>query len=553
MESRRNEMVFGPLAFFIGVVLFLLQFPSEAWGDRFDFEYNTSGVLDQKHDSWMGGDYIVATIENKSGQWLRLRELSLPLGVDTRLDSEWIVFLNVPSGDPPGNPEFADYSGTFDPDTPPPAYTDIDLYPHGILVEPGTAFSVGIRSAYIPYDLYVGTVKATFSAYTFRWIPRGWESLEGVHAVTALIQVYADYVDMSDILVFPDGSGLFPTIQHAIAAVDFGGTVRLADGVFKGEGNSKLTFFGKDLTLKSVSEDPKTCIIDCEGDLPLSGPSTGTGIIFNEGEGPGAVVSGITIRNGVFEVGAGILVDNSSPVIHNCVFENGFSAAGAGVYVYKGSPEIVACVFRDNYAEWSGGGLQMELSDGVVSHCRFERNHAGNYGGGALFGDCDGTSLEHSVFYANWSDIYGGALLLGGTAISMSQCTLSENSAPKGSAIYLEGQGPDIWMSILSFGDSPPLFIDGPRSVPDFVCCDIFGNTGGDWVGEIADQLGTDGNFNLDPQYCGELGTGDLTLQDDSPCGPGGNDCGLLIGGETVECDDTVAAPTTWSRLKQLY
>jgi uncharacterized repeat protein (TIGR01451 family) len=50
-------------------------------------------------------------------------------------------------------------------------------------------------------------------------------------------------------------------------------------------------------------------------------------------------------------------------------------------------------------------------------------------------------------------------------------------------------------------------------------CCDLFANAGGDWVGAVAPQLGTLGNFAADPRFCDST-TGQLHLRSDSPCLP---------------------------------
>ena len=58
-----------------------------------------------------------------------------------------------------------------------------------------------------------------------------------------------------------------------------------------------------------------------------------------------------------------------------------------------------------------------------------------------------------------------------------------------------------------------------------------YGNSGGDWVGCIADQDGINGNFCEDPLFCDPT-SGDFTLDRSSSCLPGnhpsGEDCGLI-------------------------
>jgi hypothetical protein len=87
-------------------------------------------------------------------------------------------------------------------------------------------------------------------------------------------------------------------------------------------------------------------------------------------------------------------------------------------------------------------------------------------------------------------------------------------------------------------------------------CCDVYGNAGGDWVGCIAQQGTLGGNFSADPEFCGELGSGNFELQLDSPCAPGnhpqGAACGV-IGARPVGCDISPVKKTSWSEIKSLF
>ncbi len=66
-------------------------------------------------------------------------------------------------------------------------------------------------------------------------------------------------------------------------------------------------------------------------------------------------------------------------------------------------------------------------------------------------------------------------------------------------------------------------------------CSDLYENEGGDWVGDIADQLGVNGNICEDPLFC-NADAGNLMVRDDSPCAPIHDpDCGL-IGAWPVGC-----------------
>ena len=77
-----------------------------------------------------------------------------------------------------------------------------------------------------------------------------------------------------------------------------------------------------------------------------------------------------------------------------------------------------------------------------------------------------------------------------------------------------------------------PIGADGSTS-PVLSCADVYGNAGGDWMGIIAAQAGTNGNFSEDPLFC-DHASGDVHLHEDSPCAnrPG---CGW-IGLEPIGC-----------------
>jgi hypothetical protein len=95
-------------------------------------------------------------------------------------------------------------------------------------------------------------------------------------------------------LVKPDGTGDYPVIQAAIDAAEDGDEILLADGVFKGQGNKEVHFWGKAVTVRSQSGNPVDCIIDGEGEIGLPYAA----FLFDFGEGPDAVVRDITIYNG---------------------------------------------------------------------------------------------------------------------------------------------------------------------------------------------------------------------------------------------------------------
>ncbi|MCK4773241.1 MAG: hypothetical protein KAT30_00595, partial [Candidatus Krumholzibacteria bacterium] len=137
-----------------------------------------------------------------------------------------------------------------------------------------------------------------------------------------------------------------------------------------------------------------------------------------------------------------------------------------------------------------------------------------SWGAGLTAGFNSNLDIVNNTFAYNGGDDgttrYGGGIYaLPGSNVWISNSIFYRNSARnEGSAIYCE-----------------------PGASVTLVCSDVYGNSGGDWVGCIADQDGINGNFCEDPLFCDPT-SGDFTLDRSSSCLPGnhpsGEDCGLI-------------------------
>jgi len=144
--------------------------------------------------------------------------------------------------------------------------------------------------------------------------------------------------------------------------------------------------------------------------------------------------------------GGGIFATNAaSPVVVNCVFaENSVNGGGGGMFVYYcGSPTLVGCVFTGNTARGAGGMFYEAGNDSrmVLVNCTFSNNSA-DYGGGLSCGRSYGSgsgALINCVFAGNASVASGGGAMrvTGGEGLSVTlhNCTLAANSAPRGNAL----------------------------------------------------------------------------------------------------------------------
>ncbi len=373
-----------------------------------------------------------------------------------------------------------------------------------------------------------------------------WRALVALPVVTASIFGSASAASH---LVLPDGTGDYPTIQSAVVAAAEGDTILLGDGIFQGDGNRNLDLGGKQLVLRSQSGQAQGCVIDCQG----SETTPRRGFHFHTGEGPATVIEAVTVRNGwglddpwgLSEAGA-VLCEDASPTLRGCVFEWNRAYFGAAILLYGVSaPVIEDCTFTDNEADLDGAGINCRgTSAPVVRDCLFADNIAGSRGGAFLADDDCAPLVVDCTFVRNTADNGGGAVYACGMSDPIVRdCTLESNAAGQNAAGLSCGCHALVLVeaTIIAFSTQGPAVDYFNDAEVTLVCCDIYGNAGGDWVGPIADQLGINGNFSEDPLFC-DAPSGDLRLHGDSPClprnHPSAEDCGV-IGAWPVGCPDT--------------
>ena len=356
------------------------------------------------------------------------------------------------------------------------------------------------------------------------------------------------------------GTGDFPTIQAAINAAFNGATIMLASGIYAGEGNRDLVYYGKAITVRSETGNAEDCVIDAGG----SAGEYHRGAYFYYGEGPEAVLEGVTITGGYEPSGGGVFCNmESSPTIRNCILrDNEAPHAGGGLHVTDSSPTVIGCTISGNWSDYGGGMICFYGSAPSFTDCVISGNWAISRGGGISTSGCSPTFLRCAIsgnwsegpaggvfttddsatftectFTGNWAATVGGAFHSRyAPAPTLTDCTFFENEAATGSGLYCESSQPIVENTIVAFGlGGGGVICDG--DAPFLTCCDIFGNAGGDWTGVIAPLLGLDGNISADPLFCGEsLPSAPLSLTNESPCAPEQQPVCGLIGAHPVGC-----------------
>ncbi|MFZ1947515.1 MAG: hypothetical protein WAW06_08195 [bacterium] len=335
----------------------------------------------------------------------------------------------------------------------------------------------------------------------------------------------------------PFGSGQFPTIQDAIDAAEDGDTIELADGSYVGPGNRDLDFKGKALTLRAQSGDPVRCAIDAQG----TSADEHRAFHFRSGESRDCRVLNLRITGGYHSAGGAILCEESggdnprrlpgadfadmlrvgsSPTFEGCMITNNYSTGNGGAVACDdySSTMFAGCDFAGNAAQGFGGAVYCGgASDVWLAGCAMTDNRSGASGGGCL---CTGGSiwLDSCVLAGNSADRGGGGVGVASGVGEIEGCTFGGNTGDPGSA--LEAQGTKVGVSVRStimHGNLGGSAVSCPGETVRVVDCDLYANSGGDWVGCVAGQAGVSGNFSADPAFC-DPDVGDYSLRPGSPC-----------------------------------
>lgn len=192
-----------------------------------------------------------------------------------------------------------------------------------------------------------------------------------------------------------------PSLQLALSMAESGThEIVVAPGTWVGPFDT----LGKAITVRS-SHGPSTTILDGRG--------IGRVVSIRSGEDPRTIIDGFTITGGTGFEGAGMLIEQASPTLKNCVFTNNTADyAGGGLRVTNGSPLIIDCTFETNLASW-GGAVSTWSGTPTFENCMFSDNTARSDGrGGAFSSWTSNSSFINCAFQSNSSVSSGGALFI---------------------------------------------------------------------------------------------------------------------------------------------
>jgi parallel beta-helix repeat protein len=274
------------------------------------------------------------------------------------------------------------------------------------------------------------------------------------------------------------------------------------------------------------------------------------------GTKPYLQLTGCELAGNSGQEAGGLYSAESVTRITECVFDSDTAEnGGGGIQFLAGTAELTGCTFRGNYAGMSGGAVLCDQVDTIsFRDCLFEGNETGDHEYATVF--CvnvesvkfTGCTFDQNLVHAlhgqdrtmpqldscTFTRNHGrrGTLYFAFfSAPFLTNCTFSNNyvEEEEGGAVACFDTRPILANCVVSFTSGSGAVYCPIAAEPVISCSNIYGNSGGDWIGNIADLYGVDGNISIDPMYCDTAG-GDFRINVNSPCAPENNDCGVLIG-----------------------
>ena len=322
-----------------------------------------------------------------------------------------------------------------------------------------------------------------------------------------------------------------------------GGAIYCADSTLTIE-NCVINNCSADTGAAFYCRDAQLTISDCE--FYANSATTGGAIYHQSGN---SNLQNCTFTENTAENGGALYNQNSVLFLANCLFNSNsatkrnFNYGGGGIFNKNSSPLITDCNFSDNSAVWDGGAiLNYEYSSPTLINCCFRGNSALGNDGGAVFNYkfCDPV-FNNCLFIQNTAQSWGGAmrnnqsnptlincLLVANTAndnggavynyfesyAQVIHCTFSGNSANgnAGDAIYNFRQS-DLTATNSIFWDFGSEIIDDMSSSTVTFC-------------NIMNSLPENSNINADPLFIAPQNE-DYRLLPHSPCIDAGTDAGV--------------------------
>jgi predicted outer membrane repeat protein len=347
----------------------------------------------------------------------------------------------------------------------------------------------------------------------------------------------------------------YGTIQQAVNAAQSGDEIIVSPDLYY----ENVDFLDKNIRLRSLYPLDANCVAQ----TVIDGNGLDSCIKIISGQDPTTAVAGLRLQNGnAPEFGGGIYVDNSSgPVlmfnyitqnfaecygggidsrdncysyifgntiidndandcgggIHNgvgstCIIENNkilnntASLNGGAIYSFNETDiEIINNEIADNSAG-GAAGIYQEDGSGIIDRNIFTGNVAASTGGAIVMLTAD-TIISNNLVYANRANQYAGILIWSGGTCEVRNNTIVANVATDiGGGISVQYNVIDcpITNNIVAKNDPAGIYVKPYESMPsdpNIIANDLWNNTDGNYLGDVNDMNGIDGNICADPCF----------------------------------------------------
>jgi predicted outer membrane repeat protein len=270
------------------------------------------------------------------------------------------------------------------------------------------------------------------------------------------------------------GGGLFvgPGVRAVIVDCCFAHNSAAYGGGAANGGTTGLTFTGCTFVENAAwsggglynNQDSYSAVIDCTFQ---SNTASAGGGAYNNGSDASydgcTFIGNASTSSSYYGYGAAVHVGGGRPTLTGCTFTaNASSGSSAALHSDAGgSPVVVGCTFEGNLGRavsgdnailigctfagnavlGDGGGVS--VGEAMVIGCTFSGNTATGRGG-AVFLD-DDTAFIDCLFTGNAAALYGGAICgISRSNVSLVSCTLIDNTADFGGALYLNETAPHL-------------------------------------------------------------------------------------------------------------
>lgn len=352
----------------------------------------------------------------------------------------------------------------------------------------------------------------------------------------------------------------YATIAAAMNVSVAGDRVLVRPGVY----NEYAIALRGDVTLTGSTADPAAVVISglqanrVMRALNLTGTATVSNLTISDGNALGAsYVDGSAgallirdctvflskvrfVRNNASSSGGAVRVLSGSVVFDQCEFTDNKARMGGGAIdaSYGASIVVQNSMFLRNEAAWGGAASIRNSSTATFTSATITNNRAAVYpalGGGVYTDHGAQVNASQCVFFANTA-LYGGAVSVDREArLTITSCTLRSNlGAYSAGGIYVKAADPVVDRSLLASNFGRAVHCSLPGRLPTMTACDLWGNTGGNWEGQITGQRQLRFNFENNPLFCSDS---DVRLAANSPCAAENSSVGL-VGALGVGCGE---------------